>query len=275
MRQTNKQKTPTTKKRGIKKPETPNKTISPITIDKRFIEINEYDAELAQKNKRLWLFVLFFSLILISGWFFILKTNIQKQSISLSFDNLKQEINTTLANFDLQLEANKQSSVLAAENITAIKDNIEEQIKNNPDPSFWPNHDFSKLNISLKYPINWQIISDDATTIIISDQTASTTDHATISISLLNNKNNATLLTWIDRNENLDDYKLENQVFKFSTNTPDVISYIPQTKKDDQLNKYYFLSIDKKIIKIEVKASGLPDIYLPLTTAIIQTIKIN
>jgi hypothetical protein len=282
MRQTNNKASRSAKKREPKEVEPKIKKIDkstpsalPLNPEKRYININEYDSELATSNKRLWFVVIFLSVMLFLGWLLIIKSNIQKQASGLGFDNLKQEINTALAKFDTQIATSKANSPLTAVDVTAIKNDLEEQIKNNPDASLWPNHEFTQSGLSLNFPSNWKVMSEAKDSLAITDKTTSTSDYTNLSILVQNNANSLSLEKWLARNEDLDGYKKETQTFIFTSNTPEIISYSKSNVENNQSEQMYFISSNKKIIKVNVNSFGVVDYYLSLTKKIIQTIKIN
>lgn len=283
MRQTNKKVSRSKKKQETQEVEPikiensqPNNGPLPINQStKKFININEYDSELAKKNRRLLIIVVILSTILLVGWLIILKINVQQQSYDLGFDSLKNEINASLAKFDTQIADSKKNNSLVTTDVLQIKKDLEEQIKNNPDSTLWDNYELTKIGLSVKYPSNWQIVDEQVGAYTISDKSPSTTDFGQLTIASLNNSGSLTLEKWLEKNEDLQGYESENLIFRSATSTQDYVIYTNQKTETNQLNKLYYFVSGKKIVRVKLESVGLSDFYLPLTQAIIQTIKIN
>ena len=144
MRKTTKKKAPAKTKKG----ETPAETPTQPT----YINIREISPELQRKQNLLWLGVGIFSIILVICWLFILRFNIASDTSQVSLSQLSQQINESLARFDTQVKDRATPQTIDINDLTAIKENLETQIKNNPDSSLWPTHDFIKSGLRLQYP---------------------------------------------------------------------------------------------------------------------------
>ena len=245
-----------------------------------YININEHQAEIAAKSRVLWLLVAVFTAILAIFWLAVLKINIQKETSGIGLSQIGNQISASLARFDTEIKNRTAPKAISADDLAAIKTNLEEQIKSNPDSSLWPTHELTPLNISIQYPIEWDK-SAIGKAIVISDgkYVASSTDKGSglITISQKSNAQKNDLATWLQKNNIINaGYSIERPLFISSSSTVENLIFNSSSTDVNRLDKIIYLNStsSKSVWEIKITASGDIKYYEPLTEEIIRTIKI-
>lgn len=241
-----------------------------------YIDIGATQQDNLQKDKTLWLIVGIFSILLVVAWFAILKVTIAEQFKKIDFGQMSKEISESLARFDTEIKNQSATSTeITPEDISGIKSDLEEQLKNNLDSSLWPEHALNTLEITLNYPDNWLAIVKDNSSATLSDTQSSTAEtFGRLTLNIKSNKQNYTLDNWLAKNKiNPAGYLAETPVFKFTTSS-NIAIYSKNPSATSSLDKIYYLNPSgAKIIEVKAVAQGDIDYYLPLINEIINTIK--
>lgn len=242
----------------------------------RYIDINEDQGDSRNKNRKLWLIVIVFSAVLIVVWLAVLKITVAEEAKKIGFNQISEEINGLLAGFDKTIKTNQTTAIdINADDIEKIKNDLEQQLKNNPDSSLWPNHQISDLKISLSYPEDWQK-TETGKIITLTDQASSTGNgYGKITISAQDNKSGYDLNAWLAKTKtDLAGYELMNSVFKFSSST-DLLVFAATESPAAELQRLYYLNspANKKVYELKAEALGDLDYYSPLINEIISTIR--
>lgn len=242
-----------------------------------YIDIGAIRQNIEQKDKTLWLIVGFFAVILVLVWFAVMRYTVASQFKDINFGQLKTEISDSLARFDTEIKS--RTSTTPAEvnldDINSIKTGLENQIKNNPDSSLWPEHELKDLKVTLSYPENWLAKTATASGTILTDsQTSTAATYGRLTLNLKNNSQNYTLDAWLTKNKiNPAGYEAEIPTFKFTTSSKITVYNKIQTATSSLDKIYYLNPIGNKIIEIKAEAKGDIGYYLPLINEIINTIK--
>lgn len=267
----------TTKKATSKR----KKEVTPVEVNTpvNYINIREVSPELQQKKNLLWLGVGAFAIILIVCWFLVLRANVASNTNALTFSQLSQQINDSLAKFDTQLKDRAAPTAINIDDLNSIKDEVAAQIKSNPDSSLWPTHEFTKIGLSLQYPDAWQKLIDSKY-LLVSDSTSTTiASYGQLTITLKDNSKGLPLASWLQKNIDLTAYQPQKSIFIFSTSTPENLSYLKidaTLTTTSTLNRLYYINStsSKKVIEIKSEARGDEAYYQPLMEEIIATIKL-
>lgn len=253
---------------------------APITkSEPAYININERSAELAAKNRLLWTVVAVFSIILAIFWLIVLRANIAKETDKIGLSQIGEQISASLARFDTEIKDRAVPKEITSEDMAAIKNVIEEQIKSNPDSSTWPTHEFTNVRISIQYPTNWnnaQVINE----LILSDaiSTATTSiNYGKISIISKSNPNKYDIAAWLKaKNITNKDYAVEHQLFLPASSSTESLIFNSTSFDSNKLDKIIYInSVANKLIwEIKITAAGDLKYYEPLIMEIIRTIKI-
>jgi|GEM_PF-1508416 len=263
----------------IKHPVRPRKEINAEEPKKEpvYININEYQPDLAAKTRKLWLVVGIFAVILVCGWLIILRASLKNTTNQASWSQISQEIKNSLAKFDTAIKNRAQIQPLSADDMAVIKDDLEERIKSNPDSSNWPTHELNVLGLSVQYPDNWQKVSEGKGEAVLVDfsATSSLEKYGRLAITLNSNSKKYNLNTWLAKNKiNLNGYVAEKPLFIFTSTTPE--SSIYSNNSTSTLDRIIYLDFPANKIVAEVRATARGDnsYYQPLLDEIVRTIKI-
>ena len=250
-----------------------------------YININEHQVEIVAKNKILWLVVGAFTVILVAFWLVMLRYNIEKQTKDINFSQIGSQISASLDKFDTEIKNRADAKNISADDLAAIRANLEEQIKSNPDSGAWPTHEFSDVfsafNLSLQYPENWSNAKGIDFVILYDTKSVTSTNSygsGKISFTKWSNAKKYDLKTWLEKTNNAIDagYSLENPIFSNASGTPENIVFNSASTSDKILDKIIFINSasNKSVLEIKIDATGDVKYYKPLTEEIIRTIKI-
>lgn len=255
---------------------------APVTkSEPAYININERSVELAAKNRLLWIIVAIFSIVLAIFWLFVLRASIAKETENIDLSRIGEQISASLARFDTEIKNRAMPKEITSEDMAAIKNVIEEQIKSNPDSSAWPTHELEALKISIQYPSDWSSAANIKTA-VISDQKSTgaaseTGKSGKITITAKSNARKLSLADWQKANNiSFDGLTAERPIFAISTSSIESMIY-QSSSMEANLIKYsaYLNSLDNKTVyEITVEGRGDNAYYRPLTEEIIRTIKI-
>ena len=273
---------PRTKKSKIKKgrrPVGPRKEITAEELkpEPTYININEYQEDLATKNRKLWLIVGIFSIILVCGLLIILRANLKNMANQASWSQIIQEISNSLSKFDTEIKNRMQTKPISADDLSVIKNDLEKRIESNPDSSDWPTHELNSLGLSIQYPDNWQIINESKTEAVLADfsATSSLDKYGRLAIVINSNSQKYNLNTWLIKNKvNLKGYVAEKQLFIFTSTTLESLIY--SNNSTNTLDRLVYLDFpaSKTVVEIKATARGDNSYYQPLIDEIVRTIKI-
>lgn len=244
-----------------------------------YININENQADLASRSRTMWTIVAIFSIVLALCWLFILRDKISKETSEAGFMQIGRQISESLARFDTEIKNRSVPTEISADDLAAIKNGLEENIKNNPDSSLWPTHELSGAGISLQYPENWSVVPAEASMVISDIDLSSSTGESNagrIAFKVRSNSKKLDLAKWLESyGSELAGYDSKRQLF-FSSNTPESLVYTASDLPPGRLEKIAFINNPqaKKVYEIRISASGDIGFYQPLTDAIIRTIRI-
>jgi len=274
-----KKKSPTKRKKSVAA--TGEILAAPISKNEpAYININENQSELSSKNRLLWIIVAIFGLALAIFWLFTLRINIKKETDDIGFSQIAGQISDSLARFDTEIKNRSLPEPINAEDLAAIKDNLEAQIKSNPDSSAWPTHELTLLEISIQYPSDWSATLDDRQAVLTDFQPSASTvsnqiNFGRITINELANSAKLDLASWQKKNQpDLDGYIPDQPLFAAASGSPESLTY--QSNKATGLDRLIYLNnpSGKKVYEIKIEANGDFDYYRPLAEAIVKTIKI-
>jgi hypothetical protein len=236
------------------------------TEEKMYVNIKEFEPEITVKTTTLKIVVAIFAVVLISSWIIILRYNITNQSKNLNFSLLKEEINKNLIRFDTEIKDRKNNEAIIIDDI----DNLKEKLENsNPNNSLWPTRNFEKWNLTIQYPENWiKTETEEQLTIVEEDSNTS----IIIAMEELNDK--LDLESWLENSTfDLSDYQKENIVFRFSTTTPQTVSYTKTL--DETEEKINFIKNNNLILIIKSSVLKEATEQKKIVGEIIKTIKLN
>jgi hypothetical protein len=221
------------------------------------------------KTRKLKIIVGVFSVLLIAVWLVILRHNINAQSGSVNFSLLKDEINESLMKFDNEITNRKKNEEIVINDIDQLKNKFENQATK-PNPALWPTRQFTDLGLSVQYPEDWQQLEVNQQLIL-----EKTDQEASLSIGLINNKDNWELAEWL-RQTNLDlsGYEPVTEIFKFSTATPQTLTYTKKTATGTE-ELLYLIKQEGIILSLEATFIQGKEDYKLLIEEIIKTIKTN
>lgn len=243
-----------------------------------YININEHQAEIAAKSRTLWVIVAVFSVVLIIFWLVILKLNIQKETDKMGFSQIAGQISESLARFDTEIKNRSVAQPISAEDLAAIKTDLEEKIKSNPDSSLWPTHELATVKLSIQYPDTWHS-EMRGTNLILTDLASSTMsgdNFGNIAIDLVSNPKKISLSSWIEKNKIDDAGHIIEKLIPYSSSTFEIISYGTKSDPDHASEKIIFVgsASTKNIWEFRTYAIGDIQYYDPLILEIIRTIKL-
>ncbi|MFA5020899.1 MAG: hypothetical protein WC517_02445 [Patescibacteria group bacterium] len=254
---------------------------SPISKNEpAYINVNENQAELDSKSRLLWIIVAIFGIALAIFWLFTLRANIKKEANDIGFSQLAGQISESLARFDTEIKNRALPEPIKTEDLAAIKDNLEAQIKNNPDSSAWPTHEFAPLNFSIQYPSDWSATLDDRQAVLTDFRPSTSTvsnqaNFGRITINKLDNSAKLDLAAWQKKNKiKTDGYVLDQPLFAADSNAPETLAYQAADATGLDLLIYLNNQAGRTVYEIKIEANGDFDYYRPLAEAIVRTIKI-
>lgn len=260
-----------TKKTKVEKPKKKvEKSLTPEpATEKLYVNIKEFEPELMTKTRKLKIIVGVFSVLLIAVWLVILRHNINAQSGSVNFSLLKDEINESLMKFDNEIVNRKTNEEIVINDIDQLKNKLEnETVKTSS--ALWPTRQFTNLGLSLQYPEDWQSEEEDKQLTL-----KEANQEASLSIELVDNKNNLEIETWLEEtNFNLSDYEPVTEIFKFSTATPQTLTYIKKTTTGTE-ELLYLIKQEGIILTLKALLNSENSDYKLLIEEIIKTIKTN
>lgn len=241
-----------------------------------YISINEHQAELDAKNKKLWLIVGIFAILLVCGWLIILRAGLRTATDQAGFSQISQEISDTLAKFDTEIKNRAKPQPINVDDLTAIKDNLEQQIKSNPDSSSWPTHELDKIALTVQYPDDWKNTAETKTAITLTDSaTFTAAKYGRITINARSNAKKYNLTTWLTKNKiDLTGYIAEKPLFVSASNTPEGLIYNHNSSTTLDQMIYIDSASTKTVLEVITEAKGDLSYYKPLIEEIIRTIKI-
>jgi len=243
-----------------------------------YININEHQAEIAAKSRFLWIIVGVFGVFLAVFWLIMLRINIQKQTADIGFAQISSQIAQSLARFDTEIKDRAAPQAISADDLAAIKNDIESQIKSNPDSSLWPTHELPGLKISLQYPNNWNFNSV-IDGIMISDVASSTNpdnQSGQIFAGKKSNTGKQPLAEWIEKNNAIVNSYSKNQSIFINNSVLDTMGFIRNTSSTNSLDEILLINSTstKTVYIFQVSMIGDLNYYRPLTTEILRTMKI-
>lgn len=255
---------------------------APITkSEPAYININEHSAEMASKNRLLWTAVAIFSVILAVFWLFILRANIARETNSIGLNQIGEQITASLARFDTEIKNRETPQEIKSEDLAAIKNGLEEQIKSNPDSSAWPTHELTTLGISLQYPDSWKnTIKGKLATItdqIDSSSVSETDKSGKITITAKSNTKKLSLADWQKTNNtSIAGLTAQRPIFAVSTSSVESMIYQSSSIIANQIEYWAYLNLlnNGTVYEIKVEGRGDNSYYRPLTEEIIRTIRI-
>lgn len=246
-----------------------------------YINIHENSGEQASKMRLLWITVAIFSVILAIFWLFILKTNIARETTNIGLDQVGKQITNSLARFDTEIKDRAIPKDISSEDLAAIKNDLEIQIKNNPDSSTWPTHELTNTKLSIQFPSNWSLATGTKS-LIISDQLATTSNSTDnkigkITINPRSNSKKLSLADWQKVNNiSVEGLAPERPIFTIGTSSPESLIYQSSAVTVNEIKYHAYINslTNKTVYEIIVEAKGDNSYYRPLTEEIIRTIKI-
>ncbi|MEI6288702.1 MAG: hypothetical protein WCP18_03990 [bacterium] len=253
---------------------------SPIVYDengKPYVIVNRYEEELQQRTKLVWLVVGFLALIAVIFTFWSIKKNFDLkngQSLSDLGNQIGQTIESAQTRFNDMTTAIKGASekLSQEQQLLELKNKVLAQIQTNEDMASWPEHSSDLLGLSLKYPEGWTQTEDNSG---LKLQSFVAIDTPTIMASINVEKSTSTDLTlngWLSNNAPIE------HVIATSTL---IIAEQSAIKYDfgqiGDNNIYYTVYIAKQnsIYTIKVYSQNGKDVYEPLLSKIISSIKLK
>lgn len=245
-----------------------------------YININRHQAELAAKNKLLWIIVAVFIVILSVFWLLLLRLNIQKATADAGFSQIGQQIRDSLARFDTEIKNRSAAKAISADDLAAIRTNLEEQIKRNPDSSLWPTRELPHLGISLQTPNDWKVSGGIISRGLPDDfdprSDSISPNAAIINIQRLRNDKALPLRNWLEVSGAYQSNQTADlKSFNTATSTIEGL-IIFSSSTATALHKTIYLGYPKgkAIWEFTIDADGDIALYEPIAEEIIRTIKI-
>jgi hypothetical protein len=257
-------KAPTTKKKAIKK-----KVVRKTTAKKKeFIDIYETDPVVDIKSKLSWMIVGGVMIILVFFGFWSMKMSIDKSNADADLSGITTEINKSVEEFREIVSDTKSmiehanDDLLKQQEIESIKNDVLRQIQVNLESENWPTHISGLIDLSFKYPENWNK-TEDATSIVISSYDTSATSSPELFGSIT-----------IQRSEGLD--VVDTEIY---TKTDDeiFIDLLPvkkYKKTDSELKDISYIITVPNSYTIEVYSKNGKNLFEPIINKILSTIEL-
>ncbi|MDO8669717.1 MAG: hypothetical protein Q7K65_05510 [Candidatus Buchananbacteria bacterium] len=243
--------------------------------EKQFINVYDKDPVILAKSKLAWLIVGIIMIIIVSFWFWSLKTSMKnKENDTADLNEITAEINNVISEFKSMVGNTKNAIDQAGSQIDRqaelekIKNEVLAQIQINSDSANWPEHSSQLLNLSLKYPANWdkQEIKDSLA-LASYDLKSTTTPEISAKIIITKIKNNSQKTE--DLIENKSDYQKSTEEI-FIDLVP-AEKYNSKATKENALSYLLFVTGAKNIYQIDIYTSD-SNIFETTINKILSTI---
>ena len=238
-----------------------------------YVNINEHHPDLQKKYQIMWIIIGVATLILMAIWFWSLKVGVSNSTKGLTSKNIQQEIQDSIDKIRNDFEQAQQPLQSEAD-VTNVKNDIINQLKNNLSEQGWPTHSSDELGISAQYPTNWYKNEFSRSIVFSSYPTTDTPPEtfAQITITKQNNLKNIGISAWFDTTDRKkSDYLIDGSTLDISGQP--AVKYIKKSN-DKELLWLLYVSKDKMVYEITATAkNGQKTSSEEIFNKIIKTIK--
>lgn len=245
--------------------------------EKKYVEINAYDAATEKKKVVLWLVIGFLVFALAAFWLWILNNSLRAQKNELSTSESLSSIVDSITG-DLAQAKQKVDELIekVQENNAAqeVKDGVIDSLKSGLDITDWKTATSTSVNLAVKYPRSWNA-SEAGKSLIISSYDFSTgtpSVFAQVIISKKDNPQKISLSDWFDKEgSNKSDYYID--AAGLSIGGVPAIKYVKKDAAAGDINWLVYAMRANAVYQFDIVAPEGKDLYEQSVNNILKEIK--
>lgn len=242
----------------------------------QYIAINHSDSDLDNKNRLVWLIVMFIGLFITGFWFWTLRQNIAQTASDGDLKKIADQVGQNIdeiKNIFSEAKATSQQSIdqyQQAQDIEQLKNSTLKEIELNLDSGSWPEYISEPLKLSLKYPSSWSQKNNSQSITLASYQNQDNLPESLgqLIITKRQNPTKTSLTDWADKNLG-DEYLFEQEAF---VDFQPSLKYQKANATSSEIAYSIFTEKNSNIYEFNVYGRNA-DAYLAILEKIISTIK--